>query len=40
MSTMTTVGTTQLSDYAGRIVEIQVTGVCRQDVSMQYSPNH
>ena len=32
MSTMTTVGIPQMSDYAGRIVEITVTGVCRQDV--------
>ncbi len=29
---MTTVGTPQMSDYGGRIVEIQVTGICRQDV--------
>ncbi len=32
MSIMTTVGIPQMSDYAGRIVEITVTGVCRQDV--------
>ena len=29
---MTTVGILQMSNYAGRIVEITVTGVCRQDV--------
>ena len=32
MDTMTTVGNLQVSNYEGRIVEIQVTGVCRQDV--------
>ena len=32
MPTMTTVGTPQVSNYEGRIVEIQVTGVCRQNV--------
>lgn len=32
MANMTTVGTPQISDYSGRIVEIQVSGVCRQDV--------
>ncbi|NEP14477.1 MAG: rod-capping linker protein [Symploca sp. SIO2C1] len=32
MAQMTTVGTPQVSDYSGRIVEIEVTGVCRQDV--------
>ena len=32
MSQMTTVGTPQVSNYNGRIVEIEVTGVCRQDV--------
>ena len=29
---MSTVGILQMSNYAGRIVEITVTGVCRQDV--------
>ena len=29
---MTTVGILQMSNYAGRIVEITVTGVCRQNV--------
>ncbi|MDJ0715486.1 MAG: phycobilisome linker polypeptide [Prochloraceae cyanobacterium] len=33
MSGMTTVGSTSTSDYNGRTVEIEVTGVCRQDVS-------
>ncbi|NET59376.1 MAG: rod-capping linker protein [Symploca sp. SIO2E6] len=32
MSQMATVGTPQVSNYSGRIVEIEVTGVCRQDV--------
>ena len=32
MAQMTTVGTPQISDYGGRIVEIEVTGLCRQDV--------
>ncbi|MGK7872838.1 MAG: phycobilisome linker polypeptide [Xenococcaceae cyanobacterium] len=32
MAGMTTTGTTNLSDYDGRTVEIKVTGVCRQDV--------
>lgn len=32
MSGMTTTGTTDLSDYNSRTVEIEVTGLCRQDV--------
>ena len=32
MGPMTTVGTPQMSNYDGRIVEIEVTSVCRQDV--------
>ena len=32
MAKMSTVGTPQMSNYDGRIVEISVTGVCRQDV--------
>ena len=39
MPTMTTVGTPQVSNYEGRIVEIQVTGVCRQDVARVSSYN-
>ena len=30
---MTTIGTLQISDYDGRILEINVTGVCRQNVT-------
>ncbi len=33
MSGMTTTGVSGLSDYDGRTVEIEVTGLCRQDVS-------
>ena len=32
MSQMSTVGTSQISNYDSRIVEINVTGVCRQNV--------
>ena len=32
MSGMTTTGTTGVSDYNTRTVEIEVTGLCRQDV--------
>ena len=32
MAQMTTIGAPQMSDYSGRILEIHVTGVCRQDV--------
>lgn len=32
MPGMTTTGTTDLSDYNSRTVEIDVTGLCRQDV--------
>ena len=32
MSGMATSGTTNLSDYSGRNVTIEVTGLCRQDL--------
>jgi phycocyanin-associated rod protein len=32
MTQMTTIGTPQMSNYNGRIIEIEVTGVCRQDI--------
>ena len=32
MSGMATSGTTNLSDYSGRTVMIEVAGLCRQDV--------
>ncbi|MCL2924900.1 MAG: hypothetical protein MGF17_09825 [Trichodesmium sp. MAG_R04] len=32
MTQMTTIGTPQMSNYNGRILEIEVTGVCRQDI--------
>ncbi|MCL2933465.1 MAG: hypothetical protein MGG11_14805 [Trichodesmium sp. MAG_R03] len=32
MTQMTTIGTPQMSNYDGRIVEIEVTGVCRQNI--------
>jgi len=32
MTQMTTIGTPKISNYDDRIVEIEVTGVCRQDV--------
>lgn len=32
MSGMTTTGSTSVSNYGNRTVEIEVTGICRQDI--------